>query len=74
MAGRAKKNSTIEGVVLLADCGVASTSGFIGLSHQDEVKYIRKPLRSAARQITRPMSWVIVADGSCDDSMAPKSA
>lgn len=37
---------------------------------KDEAKYIDKTLRSVARQTVRPVQWVIVDDGSRDDSMA----
>jgi poly-beta-1,6-N-acetyl-D-glucosamine synthase len=37
---------------------------------KDEAKFIEKTLRSIARQTVRPVQWVIVDDGSRDDSMA----
>ena len=37
---------------------------------KDEAKYIEKTLRSIARQTVKPVQWVIVDDGSRDDSMA----
>ena len=37
---------------------------------KDEARYIEKTLRSIARQTVRPVQWVIVDDGSHDDSMA----
>ena len=37
---------------------------------KDEAKYIEKTLRSVARQTVKPAQWVIVDDGSRDDSMA----
>jgi hypothetical protein len=37
---------------------------------KDEAKYIEKTLRSVARQTVKPVQWVIVDDGSRDDSMA----
>jgi len=37
---------------------------------KDEAKYIEKTLRSIARQTIKPVQWVIVDDGSLDDSMA----
>ena len=37
---------------------------------KDEARYIQKTLRSVARQTVRPVQWVIVDDGSHDDSMA----
>lgn len=37
---------------------------------KDEAKYIEKTLRSVAQQTIKPVQWVIVNDGSHDDSMA----
>jgi hypothetical protein len=37
---------------------------------KDEAKYIEKTLRSVAQQTVKPVQWVIVNDGSRDDSMA----
>lgn len=37
---------------------------------KDEARYIEKTLRSIARQTVKPVQWVIVDDGSRDDSMA----
>lgn len=37
---------------------------------KDEAKYIEKTLRSVAQQTVKPAQWVIVDDGSRDDSMA----
>ena len=37
---------------------------------KDEARYIEKTLRSVARQTVKPVQWVIVDDGSRDDSMA----
>ena len=37
---------------------------------KDEAKYIEKTLRAIARQTVKPVQWVIVDDGSRDDSMA----
>ena len=37
---------------------------------KDEAKYIEKTLRSIAQQTVKPAQWVIVDDGSRDDSMA----
>ena len=36
---------------------------------KDEAEYIEKTLRSIARQTVKPVQWVIVDDGSRDDSM-----
>jgi glycosyltransferase involved in cell wall biosynthesis len=36
---------------------------------KDEAEYIEKTLRSIARQTVKPAQWVIVDDGSRDDSM-----
>jgi biofilm PGA synthesis N-glycosyltransferase PgaC len=37
---------------------------------KDEAKYIEKTLRSIAGQTVKPVQWIIVDDGSVDDSMA----
>jgi hypothetical protein len=37
---------------------------------KDEGRYIERTLRSVARQTVRPAQWIIVDDGSTDDSMA----